>query len=88
MYNDFNSQSVMYTRKGQPMASNEPQEMEGLSVVIPRSDKRALEQLAREQGNASLAVIVRRLIRNELERQALYVIADAETEAYLRKAQA
>jgi hypothetical protein len=57
-----------------------------LSVMIPKSDKRALEQLARMNGNVSLAGIVRKLIRNELDRQTVYAIADGETEAYLREA--
>ena len=65
------------------MAINEPQEMEGLSVVIPKSDKRALEQLARINGNVSLAGIVRKLIRNELDRQVAFALADAETESWL-----
>lgn len=68
------------------MAINEPEEMEGLSVVIPKRDKRALQQLARDNGNMPLSSMVRMLIRSELDRRVAYAIADGETEAYLREA--
>ena len=66
------------------MAINEPQEMVGLSVMIPASDKQFLEKLATDGGHVSLAGVVRRIIRHERERLMFDALADAETEAYLR----
>ena len=70
------------------MAMNEPQDMENLSVLVPKADKVALANIAKRNGGASLGVVVRmaisEFIRQQRELAIANVLADAETEAYLR----